>query len=183
MQALGCRRAGGSGTRYNGRHCCGLRPAAAVAGHGRMLAARRAVRVEGTHHDEHDAHARRFRFPRGSRSARRRQCTRRETSGARALPRPPSALRWFVPLTGAALAIIVALFYKPAVVTPKAAADERLVTEVAAKEELDKRMEQLRKKASRPQKARRQKNRSAELDRMEAEKLETAESTTARHEG
>jgi hypothetical protein len=77
---------------------------------------------------------------------------------------PSSA--WFVPLAGAALAL-VALFYKPAIVTPKAAADEQLVTEPAAKEAIDKQMEQLRKKADlkRPE----DKNRSAELDRMEAE--------------
>jgi hypothetical protein len=73
---------------------------------------------------------------------------------------------WFVPAAGAVLAL-VALFYKPAVVTPKAVADQQLNPPPAVKEEIEKKMEQLQKRAEakRPD----DKNRSAELERLEAE--------------
>lgn len=73
---------------------------------------------------------------------------------------------WLVALAGAALAL-VALFYKPAVVSRRAVADERLTPAPAVREDIDKKMEQLQKKAEdkRPD----DKNRSAELERLEAE--------------
>jgi DNA repair exonuclease SbcCD ATPase subunit len=73
---------------------------------------------------------------------------------------------WMVPLAGAALALI-AVFYKPAIVTPKAVADQQLTNTPAVKEDLEKRMEQLRKKAQ--EKRADDKDRSAELQRLDAE--------------
>jgi hypothetical protein len=73
---------------------------------------------------------------------------------------------WLVLLAGAALAL-VAFFYKPAPVAPKAVADEPLATTPTVKEQIDKKMQQLRKKAE--QKRPDDKNHSAELERLEAE--------------
>jgi hypothetical protein len=73
---------------------------------------------------------------------------------------------WLVPLAGTALAL-VALFYKPAIVTPKAVADEKLAAAPDDRAEIDKRMEQLRKSGG--VKKSEDKNRSAELERMESE--------------
>jgi hypothetical protein len=73
---------------------------------------------------------------------------------------------WFVPAAGAVLAL-VALFYKPAIVTPKAVADDQSPTPPAAKEAIEKKLEQMQKKAE--EKRADDKNRSAELERLEAE--------------
>jgi hypothetical protein len=73
---------------------------------------------------------------------------------------------WFVPVTAAILAL-VAIFYKPAVVTPKADADQPLAAAPEVRQEIDKKMEKLHRKAEvkEPDK----KDRSAELERLEAE--------------
>jgi hypothetical protein len=73
---------------------------------------------------------------------------------------------WLVPVTAALLAL-VAIFYKPAVVTPKADADQPLAAAPEVRQEIDKKMEKLHRKAEvkEPDK----KDRSAELERLEAE--------------
>jgi hypothetical protein len=73
---------------------------------------------------------------------------------------------WLVPVTGALVAL-VALLYKPAVVTPKAEADEPLAAAPAVREEIDKKMEKLHRKGEDRQSEK--KDRSAELERLEAE--------------
>jgi DNA repair exonuclease SbcCD ATPase subunit len=73
---------------------------------------------------------------------------------------------WFIPLTAGCLAL-VALFYKPVLATPKASADDRLVATAAEKEELDKRIQQLRKKAE--EKRPDEKTRSPALEHLDAE--------------
>ncbi len=73
---------------------------------------------------------------------------------------------WLLPVAGAALAL-VAVFYKPVLALPKAAADEPVAVTPAAREEINKKLEQLRRKPE--EKRPDDKNRSAELERMDAE--------------
>lgn len=67
----------------------------------------------------------------------------------------------------AATFALVALFYNPAVATPKAKGDERLAADPRAKEEVDRAMQQLQAKAEakRPE----VKDRSPELERLDAD--------------
>ena len=73
---------------------------------------------------------------------------------------------WLLPLSGVLL-VLVALLYRPAVSTATAKANERLSAESAVREEIDRKMEDLQKKAQakRPD----NKDRSAELERLDAE--------------